>query len=369
MATPELAVLVIDDQPDNLITVKALLREDFPHLRVCTATSGGEGIALALAEDPITILLDILMPGMDGFEVCRRLKADPRTHDIPVVFLSALRADQANLTRALEVGAEAFLTKPIGKIELRAQVRAMTKIRTAILRERDEARRLAVLVTERTRELEQSKISLAAINESLREENDARKRTEEILRQRTEELGGVLDAMPAIVLIALDTECRVVTGNRAASELIGAKHTMNLSQHDTDPPDPPLQFKENGEPYAPDDLPLQRAIATGLPVHDAVIEFRFPDGRRAKLLGHASPLFSPDGRPRGAVSVFLDITSRAETEAKMAEQLEELRRWQDVILNREDRVQELKREVNEICGRAGEPLRYENHLPPGAPNG
>lgn len=69
-------ILAIDDNPDNLISLKALLKDVFPKAAVFTALTGVKGLELAYAEDPDVILLDIIMPGMDGFELCRRLKAD-----------------------------------------------------------------------------------------------------------------------------------------------------------------------------------------------------------------------------------------------------------------------------------------------------
>jgi PAS domain S-box-containing protein len=146
-------VLAVDDNQDNLTTIKALVREAFPAIQTLTATNGKAGIALARAEDPDVILLDILMPGMDGFAVCRELKAHEVLRDIPVVFVTALKADKENRIRALEAGAEGFICKPIDESELTAQIRAMTKIKAAHAWEREEKERLAALVRERTAEL------------------------------------------------------------------------------------------------------------------------------------------------------------------------------------------------------------------------
>lgn len=148
-------ILAIDDKPDNLTTLKAVLSDIFPDVRVLTALNGRNGIALALAEDPDVVLLDIIMPEMDGFEVCRKLKNDERLRHIPVVFLTALKTDRDSRIQALEAGAEAFLSKPLDEAELTAQIRAMSKIKTAELLHRKEKERLATLVAERTRELEQ----------------------------------------------------------------------------------------------------------------------------------------------------------------------------------------------------------------------
>ena len=141
MTTDPLKILAIDDTADNLITLKAVVRDALPGAAVVTALNGPQGIAHALAEDPDVILLDIVMPGMDGYEVCRWLKADDRTRYIPVVFLTALRADRESRVRALGVGAEAFLAKPLDQVELTAQIRAMAKIKAANVQARQEQAR------------------------------------------------------------------------------------------------------------------------------------------------------------------------------------------------------------------------------------
>ena len=89
-----LKILEIDDNQDNLEAVKAVLARALKGAAVLMAESGAKGLELALAEDPDMILLDILMPEMDGFEVCRRLKAHERLKDIPVVFMTADQTDK-----------------------------------------------------------------------------------------------------------------------------------------------------------------------------------------------------------------------------------------------------------------------------------
>ena len=162
MENRHIKILAIDDHQDNLISLNALIKEAFPHAVILTALNGISGIELAAAEDPDVILLDIVMPGMDGFEVCTKLKADKTLRDIPVVFVTAIKGDKEHRTRALEVGAEAFLAKPIDESELTAGIRAMVKIKKAHTDKRDENKRLAALVEARTRELEES--HTAALN-------------------------------------------------------------------------------------------------------------------------------------------------------------------------------------------------------------
>ncbi len=146
-------ILVIDDNIDNLITLKALLYESFPDVIVFTTTSGANGIDIAQKESPDVILLDVVMPEMDGFEVCTKLKSNNKLNSIPVVFVTALKGDKLSRIRALEVGAEAFLAKPIDESELKAQVRAMIKIKQAHNEKQNETIRLKKLVAEQTKEL------------------------------------------------------------------------------------------------------------------------------------------------------------------------------------------------------------------------
>ena len=188
MERSEFKVLAIDDNLDNLIIVKALMRETFPEARVITTLSGIEGLELATTHNPDIILLDIVMPVMDGFEVCKKLKSDSELVDIPVVFVTALKSDKESRIKGLEVGAEAFLAKPIDKTELVAQIKAMLKIRIANKSKKSENIHLAALVSDRTRELEKNNMATLNLLEDLRQEIEARRKTEDALRDSQNEL-------------------------------------------------------------------------------------------------------------------------------------------------------------------------------------
>jgi len=161
-------ILAIDDKQDNLITISALLRNLIPDSVVLTAGSGKEGIAKAKAELPDTILLDIIMPGMDGFEVCRRLKSDEKTKHIPIIMLTAIKTDSESRVKGLELGADAFLSKPIDKTELAAQVKVMLRIKKIENDLRKEKKALQKAHDELEKKVEERTLELAKSNDELK---------------------------------------------------------------------------------------------------------------------------------------------------------------------------------------------------------
>ncbi len=175
------SVLVIDDNRDNVIVLKALINDMFPEIKVLMALSGKTGFEIALAKDPDIIFLDIIMPDMDGFEVCRKLKSHPDLVDIPVVFVTAARGDKENRMLALECGAEGFLSKPIDDYELITQIKAMEKIKIANVQKRNEKKRLDMLVKEQTNKLRIAHVQTLELLRSLEKENEARKKSERAL--------------------------------------------------------------------------------------------------------------------------------------------------------------------------------------------
>ena len=153
-------ILAIDDIRENLVVVKETIEELIPDYLVLTAQSGKEGLKIAQDELPDTILLDIVMPEMDGYEVCRRLKKDEVTRRIPVIILTAERSDTGSKVKGLEVGADAFLLKPIDAEELIAQINVMLRIKKAEDTLRTQSELLDEKVKERTKELKESKDKL-----------------------------------------------------------------------------------------------------------------------------------------------------------------------------------------------------------------
>jgi CheY-like chemotaxis protein len=146
-------ILAIDDKKDNLISISALLKALIPDCNVITAQSGIEGLQKAEHELPDTILLDIKMPQMDGYEVCNRLKSNEKTLHIPVIMISAIRTESEDLVKGLSSGADAYLAKPIDEYVLVAQVKTALRVKNAEDHLRKQKDQLEQMVQERTKKL------------------------------------------------------------------------------------------------------------------------------------------------------------------------------------------------------------------------
>jgi DNA-binding response OmpR family regulator len=119
------SVLIVDDIEANRETVRALL--DAEGYQLLEAADGATALRMAAETPPDLVLLDVMMPGMDGFEVCRRLRADARLAEVPVIMLTALD-DQASRLQGIEAGADDFVSKPFNRAELRARIRTITRL-------------------------------------------------------------------------------------------------------------------------------------------------------------------------------------------------------------------------------------------------
>ena len=196
MGSKMIKILAIDDNEDNLVSLKALIKDGFPDAMTFTALNGTKGIELAAKEDPDVILLDIVMSGMDGYEVCQKLKAEDLMRDIPIVFVTAIKLDKESRIRALECGAEGFLSKPIDESELIAQIRAMVKIRNSNMDKLYEKERLRVLVEKQTQELKLAYNETLKLLDEVKKENHERKKTEKALKMSEERFKLLFDKAP-----------------------------------------------------------------------------------------------------------------------------------------------------------------------------
>lgn len=318
-----LKILAIDDSPDNLTVLKAVTADAFPGATVLTALNGRQGITLARSEDPDVILLDIIMPGVDGFEVCRKLKAEEHLRLIPVVFLTALKADPESRIKALEAGAEAFLTKPFDVQELTAQILAMAKLKRSSQLQLTEKERLAALVKERTRELqrelsehqkseellqqsnqklEQNQIAMLNLLDDLKNENEARQKSENQFRS-------IFNDAPMGIALIDSLAGHYLEMNQIFTEIVGRsrEELLRINWMQITHPDDIQQDLDNMEKMN------ARKIA-GFKKHKRYIR---PDGSVVWIAMAVAPMPTPDTAHPRHLCMISDITERIQAEAQL----------------------------------------------------
>jgi two-component system, OmpR family, alkaline phosphatase synthesis response regulator PhoP len=123
---PESTVMIVDDNPQNVELLQAFL-ESLP-VKIITAADGVDALAKVAEHDPDLILLDIMMPRMSGFQVCRKIKADPKTRDIQILMVTALN-ELGDIEQASECGTDDFVSKPVNKFELLTRVKSLLRVR------------------------------------------------------------------------------------------------------------------------------------------------------------------------------------------------------------------------------------------------
>ncbi|MCF7922863.1 MAG: PAS domain S-box protein, partial [Candidatus Marinimicrobia bacterium] len=274
-------LLTIDDKPDNLVVIQAILHRLMPALQVISALSGEEGMKLARSEHPDVILLDIIMPGLDGYEVCRLIKSDPELKIIPVILLTAIMTGSKARVKGLELGADAFLNKPINEEELIAQIKVMLRIKSAEDALRLEKQNLEDIVAERTATLRQSEQKFRALYDNA-----------PLSYQSLDEEGRFVDVNPTW-LTTLGYDRDAVIGKYYADFL-----------H----PDWKSHFEENFPAFK------QRGY-----VHDVEFKIRHHDGHYLDISFEGCIGHKLDGSFQQTYCVFQDITESKQALAQLAE--------------------------------------------------
>ncbi len=123
---PNSTVMIVDDNPQNVELLQAFL-ESLP-VKIVTAADGVEALEMVEKFNPDLILLDIMMPRMSGFQVCRKLKGDPKTRDIQILIVTALN-ELGDIEQASECGTDDFVSKPVNKFELLTRVKSLLRVR------------------------------------------------------------------------------------------------------------------------------------------------------------------------------------------------------------------------------------------------
>ncbi len=275
-------LLLIDDQPANLLVLEAVLGEvDYILIK---ARSGSEALSLLKVHpDVALILLDVQMPDMDGFEVARRIKANPEFRDIPIIFITAVHRDDPFVTKGYKAGAVDYFSKPFDPeiLRLKVEVYASFRRRTQFLNERE-------------RQIRES---------------------EELLRAGRK-LPALLESLSVGVIIA-DTGGRVLQTNEEVLRIL-----KSVDQTRTDSYGEFLSWWEkDGRFLKNKDGPLMRALSAGHSTHNQIIEIKCLDGTPKSVFTSASALRGPDQKIVGAVAVIEDVTAQKEIEADIEKRI------------------------------------------------
>lgn len=269
-------VLLVDDNPTNLEVLYQTL--DGHGYRLLAARGGEAALNIVSETRPTLILLDIMMPGMDGFQVCERLKSMPETRDIAVIFLSAL-GDTETKVKGFELGAVDYISKPFQAAEIVARVSTHVKIR-----------RLERQLSDRNIELEQE---ITRILATMRE--------------------GVF---------GLDMQARITFANRAAAKLTGWSEQELVGQGAFETH---LRSDEQGESRNLQDSPYQQVFQHGQRIELECERIWCRDQSSFFASLNCTPVLE-HGQVRGAVIVFRDITQRLEAEMELQETRMELQK-------------------------------------------
>ena len=263
-------VLIADDNPDLRRYLTSLLATQFD---VEAVSGGDEALRVIDARPPDLLICDVMMPGRDGYEVLKALRASAETRDLPVILLSARAGEESAIT-GLEAGADDYLPKPFSGRELLARVRAHLDLST------------------------------------LRREAAAELRAEQWRLEQT------VQQMPAGVMLAEAPSRRIVISNRQAAEILGHGPLPNqISDYDGY-----QLYTLQRERLKRDEGPLARAMLTGEVVEDQDMLYIRADGRTIVVRISAAPVRDEQGEVVGGVLVFQDVSERVRTERLLAAQ-------------------------------------------------
>lgn len=315
-------ILVVDDDPETLALLTSTLREGGHRVR--PADSGQLALASVEASPPELILLDMRMPGMDGLEFCRWLKARKESHEIPVVFISG-STDADTRVEALELGAVDFLTKPFHRAELLARVRnhlELSRLRS----------QLENLVERRTE-------TLVTTVEQLKKEITERQRAERALSESEQRFRRMADTAPVMIFNS-DANRYATFFNKVWLDFTGRALDQELG----------LGWTAS---VHPDDLEscLAGVAASYAARKECILEYRLrrADGEYRSMLCKGVPRFEPDGAFAGYIGSLVDVTElkrNQETLERYQQQLQELNA--SLIAAHENASRQLARELHDV---------------------
>jgi diguanylate cyclase (GGDEF)-like protein/PAS domain S-box-containing protein len=325
------SVLIIDDVPANLSIVAENLAQTGFQIKI--AINGESGLKIAQGRPPALILLDVYLPDLDGFEVCRRLKADERTREIPVIFMTAMDQTE-NKLRGFKVGGVDYITKPVNHQEVIARVTMQIRFRELTRKLKEAKLSLEQRVLERTSDL-------ARVNESLKKEIIERENTQAELVRSEREYRSLAENFPDNI-IRYDQQCSAIYCNPSMEQTLGLDAEIILGKTPFELA--PIGVKRNSLNYENN---IRQVLENGKP---AEIEQLMPHSDGTTHIHQIRFVAERDalGNIVTVLAIGRDITERKKDEAALKHLNRELRALSDCnqVLVRAVDEQEL---LDDIC--------------------
>ena len=364
-------ILIAEDSTTQAMHLQYVLESNGHEVRV--TTNGIDALAAIETEKPSIVISDVVMPGMDGYELCRRIKADPENRDIAVVLLTSLTQPEAVIW-ALQCGADKFFTKPLDTGHLASMIESLNLNRRlkvdeppptpttlsyhgetySIASSRGQILTLLLSTYEtamaKNEELMTAQEELRDLNSDL--EATVRRRTaaltvevaehqktEDTLRQERLRLDRIMETSPAGIFMA-DRQGRFVFANRRAQEMLGRSIEPDDAVRLDDPVWQITDFE--GRPVPPEDLVVARVLAAREPVsgvHQALVT---AGGERIHLSFNGAPLFDDTGDVAGVVLAVDDVSEQFRSDEVLRTTMEQLRQSVTATIRAMARVVEAK---------------------------
>jgi PAS domain S-box-containing protein len=364
MVNSQIKILAIDDKKDDLAVLKDMVSTLYPDVKFFEAESGKSGYDLCQIEKPDVVLLNTVMPEMNGYEVCSKLKSTERMSQIPVIMIIANRNDSESRIKSLEAGADAFLSKPVEESELKAQISAMLRIKKSEDIKKAERENLENMVLDRTEALEieltdrkkaenkliqsldkltRNRQAILNLMEDLKTEMNEKRKVEASLQNERNLLRTLVDNLPDTIYI-LDKEGRKVMANKADLRNIGCESEDEvIGKSDLD-----LFPVEIGRRGHADNLSV---IKSEIPIIDREEYFIDHSGIKRWLLTSKYPLYDSNGEINGLFGTGHEITERkkaVEDLIKAKDKAEESDRLKTAFLH--NISHEIRTPMNAITG-------------------
>jgi len=276
-------LLLVDDRPENLLALESLV--DSPDLNIVKATSGNEALGLMLEHDFALVLLDVQMPGMDGFETAELMRSSDRTMQVPIIFVTAISKEQQHVFKGYEIGAVDYIFKPLDPHILQGKVNVFLDL------------------YKQKRSLERTAQDLKQTTEQLEREISERKRAEEAIQRYTRDLelakaytDNIIKSMIDTLLV-LDSQGRITTVNKAILNLTEYTETELIGR--------PVEMLFDEAPLF-NGIEFMKLIEDGT-IRDHEMSFQTKSGETIPVLLSSSVMRDPDGNSGGIVIIVRDM--------------------------------------------------------------